>query len=161
MFLNIANYFKTLRCSCGAVAFIFFNLLKTSTVYWSRLRYCLARRPYKQTEYNTESCSWSCAAYWAPACLKPVLFSTHQICRYNFFRMHSKHIDFVAYIAYKSVWLKDESSWSYVSCSRTFWTHLVHVYEFIIFPDIWDSLFLKKKRIERPDIFKTKATLEY
>ena len=31
-FLNIAKYFKTLRCGCGAVAFIFFNLLKTSTV---------------------------------------------------------------------------------------------------------------------------------
>ena len=28
MFINIAKYFKTLRCSCGAVAFIFSNYLK-------------------------------------------------------------------------------------------------------------------------------------
>ena len=32
MFLNIAEYFKTLRCGCGAVSVIFFYLLKTSTV---------------------------------------------------------------------------------------------------------------------------------
>ena len=28
----MAKYFKTLRCGCGAVALIFFNLLRTSTV---------------------------------------------------------------------------------------------------------------------------------
>ena len=32
MFLNIAKYFKTVGCGCGAVAGFFFNLLKTSTV---------------------------------------------------------------------------------------------------------------------------------
>jgi len=31
-FLNIAKFFKTVRCGCGALAFYFFNLLKTSTV---------------------------------------------------------------------------------------------------------------------------------
>ena len=32
-FLNIVKYFKTLCCGCGAVAFIFFNFLKFSTVF--------------------------------------------------------------------------------------------------------------------------------
>ena len=31
-FLNIVKYFKTVHCVYGAVAFIFFNLFKTSTV---------------------------------------------------------------------------------------------------------------------------------
>ena len=31
-FLNIVKYYKNVRCGCGAVALIFFNLLKTRTV---------------------------------------------------------------------------------------------------------------------------------
>ena len=64
------------------------------------------------------------AAYCTPAHLKFVGFFTHQRCRFIFSCMHSIHIDF---IAYKTAWLKDESSWSYVSCPRFFWTPLVFI----------------------------------
>ena len=43
MFLNIAKYFKMLRCGSGAVAFIFFNLLKTRTVVVSSLEFPLSK----------------------------------------------------------------------------------------------------------------------
>ena len=35
-FLNIAIYFKTVRCGCGSVAVNFFNLLMFSTVHLYR-----------------------------------------------------------------------------------------------------------------------------
>ena len=44
--LNIAKYFKTLRCGSGAVAFIFFNLLKTA-----KGTYCVDKTRLKKYSY--------------------------------------------------------------------------------------------------------------
>ena len=64
----------------------------------------------------------------APAYLKPVPFSTYR--RYSFYFPYIFPIQ-IDLIAYKTVWLNDEYSWSYLCCSRPFW-HSSYIFKTIL-----------------------------